>query len=166
MLRKLLCFLNIIIVIFSRVNELPSSLPKIDFAGLKKQMPGYASILDSLQKQYEAIKIPKGIVPEEYKKQIDEFVSFNDARIKIHNERSAIGAEEAKKVEERWAKAPPIEHFDRQMFPEYFPQLYYDLRTQERIPDLCKMGINQTTVVQERTVDYKVLRRPDKIDEH
>uniref|UniRef100_A0A0K0G2Y7 ATP synthase subunit d, mitochondrial n=1 Tax=Strongyloides venezuelensis TaxID=75913 RepID=A0A0K0G2Y7_STRVS len=148
------------------VNELPSELPKIDFAALKKKMPGYASVLDSLQKQYEGLKIPKGTVPEEYKKQIAEFVAFNEARIKIHNEKTAVGAEEAKKVEERWSKAPPIEHFDRQMFPEYFPQLYPDLRTQERLPDPLNLGINEEGKPQKRFKNYRVLKREDKVDDH
>uniref|UniRef100_A0A0N5CGQ4 ATP synthase subunit d, mitochondrial n=1 Tax=Strongyloides papillosus TaxID=174720 RepID=A0A0N5CGQ4_STREA len=148
------------------VNELPSELPKIDFAALKKEMPGYASILDSLQKQYEGIKIPKGTVPEEYKKQITEFVAFNEARIKIHNEKTAIGAEEAKKVEERWAKAPPVEHFDRQMFPEYFPQIFADLRTQERLPDPINLGINEDDIAHKRYKNFNVLKREDKLDDH
>ncbi|CEF66752.1 ATPase, F0 complex, subunit D, mitochondrial family-containing protein [Strongyloides ratti] len=148
------------------VNELPATLPKIDFTDLKKKMPGYASILDSLQKQYETIKIPKGTIPEEYNKQINEFTAFNEARIKIHNEKTAIGSEEAKKVEDKWSKAPPVEHFDRQMFPEYFPQIFYDLRVDKRLPDPCNLGINNEPSIQTRFRDYKVLTRPDKVEDH
>uniref|UniRef100_A0A0N4ZND0 ATP synthase subunit d, mitochondrial n=1 Tax=Parastrongyloides trichosuri TaxID=131310 RepID=A0A0N4ZND0_PARTI len=148
------------------VNELPSALPKIDFAGLKKQMPEYASVLDSLQKQYEGLKIPRGTIPEGHKKQIQEFVAYNEARIKFHEQKTAVGAEEAKKVEDKWANAPPVEHFDRQMFVEYFPQLFYDLRYENRFPDPCNIGLNEQPQIEQRFKNYQVLRRPDKVDDH
>ena len=118
---------------FFSVNQLPADLPKIDFAALKKQLPAHASLLDSLQKQYEAISIPYGSIPEEYNKEVAKWNEYNEARIKLHELKTVDGAAEAKKVEEKWAKAPPVEHFDRQHFVEYFPQLFYDLRYQKRI---------------------------------
>lgn len=69
-------------------------------------------------------------------------------RIKLHKLKTADGVVEAKKVvcfnnfmlgfnlvfkEEKWAKAPPIEHFSREHFVEYFPQLFVDYRYQEHI---------------------------------
>ncbi|KAK0403251.1 hypothetical protein QR680_016811 [Steinernema hermaphroditum] len=148
------------------VNQLPADLPKYDFAALKKEMPGHAAVLDSLQKQYNAIKIPYGAIPSSYIKEIDEWIKYNDARISLHNDKTADGAVEAQKVEEKWAKAPPVEHFDRQHFAEYFPHLFYDLRYQERIPDPCNIGLNETPQLKERFSDYKVLRRADKVDDH
>uniref|UniRef100_A0AC34PUS8 ATP synthase subunit d, mitochondrial n=1 Tax=Panagrolaimus sp. JU765 TaxID=591449 RepID=A0AC34PUS8_9BILA len=148
------------------VNQLPADLPKVDFAALKSQMPAHASLLDSLQKQYEAIKIPYGTIPEEFNKEISKWIEYNEARIKLHELKTADGAVEAKKIEEKWAKAPPVEHFDRQHFVEYFPQLFYDLRYQKRIPDPCNVGLNETDQLEARFKDYKVLRRADKVDDH
>ena len=65
---------------------------------------------------------------------------FQEERIKLHSLKTADGAEEAKKVEEKWSKAPPVEHFDRQHFVEYFPQLFYDLRYQKRIRKCSRAG--------------------------
>ncbi|KAK0393166.1 hypothetical protein QR680_000084 [Steinernema hermaphroditum] len=148
------------------VNQLPAELPKYDFAALKKEMPAHAAVLDSLQKQYEAIKIPYGTIPDSYVKEIDEWVKYNEARISLHHDKTVDGAVEAQKVEEKWAKAPPVEHFDRQHFAEYFPHLFYDLRYQERFPDPCNIGLNETPQIKERFSDYKVLRRADKVDDH
>lgn len=39
---------------------------QVDFAALKKALPTHAATIDSLQKQYEAVKIPYGEVPKEY----------------------------------------------------------------------------------------------------
>jgi|UniRef100_A0AC35FTV1 hypothetical protein len=150
----------------AQVNQLPSDLPKIDFAALKKQLPAHSAILDSLQKQYETLSIPYGQIPEQFNKEIEKWVEYNNARIKFHELKTADGAIEAKKVEEKWAKAPPVEHFDRQHFAEYFPQIFYDLRYQKRIPDPCNVGINDTDQLEARFKDYKVLRRADKVDDH
>lgn len=56
---------------------MPAELPKIDFAALKKQLPAQASILESLQKQYEAISIPYGSIPEKYNAEISKWSQFN-----------------------------------------------------------------------------------------
>uniref|UniRef100_A0AC35U0R1 PDZ domain-containing protein n=1 Tax=Rhabditophanes sp. KR3021 TaxID=114890 RepID=A0AC35U0R1_9BILA len=61
-------------------------------------------------------------------KQTSAWSDYNDRRIRFQYLKHAAGVKEASKVEEKWAKAPPVEHFDRQMFVEYFPQLFYDLR--------------------------------------
>uniref|UniRef100_A0AC34GWS4 ATP synthase subunit d, mitochondrial n=1 Tax=Panagrolaimus sp. ES5 TaxID=591445 RepID=A0AC34GWS4_9BILA len=150
----------------AQVNQLPNDLPKIDFAALKKQLPAHSAILDSLQKQYETLSIPYGQIPEQFNKEIEKWVEYNNARIKLHELKTADGAVEAKKVEEKWAKAPPVEHFDRQHFAEYFPQIFYDLRYQKRIPDPCNVGLNDTDQLEARFKDYKVLRRADKVDDH
>ncbi|KAI6219524.1 ATP synthase subunit d, mitochondrial [Aphelenchoides fujianensis] len=151
----------------AQVNQLPADLPKVDFAALKKQMPAHANVLDSLQKQYEALKIPYGEVPAALNAEIEKWAKYNEARIKLHALKTADGAEEAKKVEQKWAKAPPVEHMDRQAFVEFFPQLFYDLRYQKRIPDPCQLGINENFhLLEYRFKDYKVLRRPDKVDDH
>ncbi|VDK59897.1 unnamed protein product [Cylicostephanus goldi] len=114
------------------VDQLPSDIPKVDFAALKKQLPAHAAILDSLQKQLEAIKIPYGEIPKAYLQEIDHWTEYNNERVKLHEMKVADGLEQAKKVEDKWAKAPPVEHFDRQHFAEYFPQEFYDLRYQNR----------------------------------
>uniref|UniRef100_A0A914Z3J4 ATP synthase subunit d, mitochondrial n=1 Tax=Panagrolaimus superbus TaxID=310955 RepID=A0A914Z3J4_9BILA len=150
----------------AQVNQLPNDLPKIDFAALKKQLPAHSAILDSLQKQYETLSIPYGQIPEQFNKEIEKWVEYNNARIKLHELKTADGAVAAKKVEEKWAKAPPVEHFDRQHFAEYFPQIFYDLRYQKRIPDPCNVGLNDTDQLEARFKDYKVLRRADKVDDH
>lgn len=125
---------------------------QVDFAALKKEMPAHAAILDSLQKQYEALKIPYGEVPAEFAKvdmkrrrwlhrdelqEVEKWSEYNNARIQFHEQKVADGLEEAKKVEEKWAKAPPVEHFNRQHFAEYFPQEFYDLRYQNRSEFKC-----------------------------
>lgn len=155
----------------SAVSQLPADLPKIDFAALKKALPAHSAVLDSLQKQYESVKIPYGEVPAEYLKEVDQWVDYNNARIKLHEVKVADGLQEAKKVitfiskrflifffqvEEKWAKAPPVEHFDRQHFVEYFPAHFYDLRYQNRIPDPCNIGLNETPEIENRFKDYKV----------
>jgi hypothetical protein len=150
----------------AQVNQLPNDLPKVDFAALKKQLPAHSAILDSLQKQYESMSIPYGTIPEQFNKEIEKWIEYNNARIKLHEMKTADGALEAKKVEEKWAKAPPVEHFDRQHFAEYFPQIFYDLRYQKRIPDPCNVGLNDTDQLEARFKDYKVLRRADKVDDH
>jgi hypothetical protein len=150
----------------AQVNTLPADLPKVDFAALKKQMPAHSSLLDQLQKQYEAIQIPYGTVPEKFSVEIDKWQKFNELRIKLHEAKTTDGAAEAKRVEEKWEKAPPIEHFDRQHFPEYFPHLFCDYRYERRIPDPCNVGLNETEELYTRFSDYKVLRRADKVDDH
>ncbi|CAJ0576966.1 unnamed protein product, partial [Mesorhabditis spiculigera] len=150
----------------AQVDQLPADLPKIDFAALKKTLPAHAATIDALQKQYEAIKIPYGEVPKQHLEEIKQWEEFNNARIKLHQLKVADGIEQAKKVEAKWAAAPPVEHFDRQHFSEYFPQHFYDLRYQERIPDPCGIGLNETDAFEKRFSDYKVLRRPDKVDDH
>ncbi|PIO58377.1 hypothetical protein TELCIR_20189, partial [Teladorsagia circumcincta] len=50
----------------SAVSQLPADLPQVDFNALKKTMPAHAAILDSLQKQFDAIKIPYGEIPKQY----------------------------------------------------------------------------------------------------
>ncbi|CAJ0960658.1 unnamed protein product, partial [Mesorhabditis belari] len=150
----------------AQVDQLPADLPKVDFAALKKALPTHAATIDSLQKQYEAVKIPYGEVPKEYLDEIKQWQEYNETRIRLHEMKVADGLEQAKKVEAKWKSAPPVEHFDRQHFAEYFPQHFYDLRYQERIPDPCSIGLNETDAFQQRFSDYKVLRRPDKVDDH
>lgn len=41
---------------------------QFDFAALKKAMPTHSALIDSLQKQYEAVKIPYGEIPVEHNK--------------------------------------------------------------------------------------------------
>uniref|UniRef100_A0A915BDD6 ATP synthase subunit d, mitochondrial n=1 Tax=Parascaris univalens TaxID=6257 RepID=A0A915BDD6_PARUN len=151
---------------FGLVVTLPADLPKYDFEALKKQMPAHTAVLDSLQKQYESLKIPFGEIPGAHLKEIDEWMDYNNERIKLHEMKAADGAVEAQKVEEKWARAPPVEHFSREHFVEYFPQQFYDLRYQDRVPDPCNLGLNDTDIIQQRFKDYKVLRRPDKEDSH
>jgi seryl-tRNA synthetase len=153
-------------VFSAQVNQSSADLPKIDFAALKKQMPTHSSTLDALQKQYEALKIPYGEIPAALNSEIEKWNKYNEARIKLHKLKVAAGAEEAKKVEQKWAKAPPVEHFSREHFVEYFPQLFNDWRYQERIPDPCELGYNDRAMLESRFKDYKVLRRPDKVDAH
>lgn len=43
-----------------------NGLLEVDFAALKKAMPAHSAVLDSLQKQYESVKIPYGEVPKEF----------------------------------------------------------------------------------------------------
>ncbi|GMR63297.1 hypothetical protein PMAYCL1PPCAC_33492, partial [Pristionchus mayeri] len=103
------------------VAQLPADLPKFDFAALKKAMPTHAALIDSLQKQYEAVKIPYGEIPAEHNKEIDAWLAFNKERVELHEMKVADGIEEAKKVEAKWSSAPPVEHFDRQHFPSTSP---------------------------------------------
>jgi hypothetical protein len=60
-----------------RVNQLPADLPKIDFAALKKQMPTHATTLDSLQKQYETLKVPYGEVPAPLLAEVEKWTKYN-----------------------------------------------------------------------------------------
>ncbi|CAD5212328.1 unnamed protein product [Bursaphelenchus xylophilus] len=148
------------------VNQLPADLPKVDFAQLKKELPDHVAVLDSLQKQFEAIKIPYGEVPKELNAEVDKWVKFNDARVKLNNLKAADGAEEAKKKEEKWASAPPVEQMAREHFVQYFPKHFTDYRYQKRIPDPTGVGFNESEAIETRFRDYKVLRRPDKVDDH
>ncbi|GMT10261.1 hypothetical protein PFISCL1PPCAC_1558, partial [Pristionchus fissidentatus] len=150
----------------SAVAQLPAELPKFDFAALKKAMPTHSALIDSLQKQYEAVKIPYGEVPSAHNKEIDSWLNYNKERVELHEMKVADGIEEAKKVEAKWSAAPPVEHFDRQHFSEYFPQHFYDLRYQARVPDPCNIGLNDSNELEKRFADYKVLRRADKVDDH
>ena len=65
-----------------RVNQLPAELPKVDFAALKKQLPAQASIIDSLQKQYEAVKVPYGAIPEQNAKEISKWQEFHVSQVR------------------------------------------------------------------------------------
>ena len=148
------------------VDQLPGELPKFDFAALKKQLPTHAAVIEALQKQYEAIKIPYGDLPSEYNKEIEDWSAFNKERVALHEIKVKDGIETAQKVEAKWSAAPPVEHFDRQHFVEYFPQHFYDLRYQARVPDPCNIGLNESKELETRFKDYKVLRRADKVDDH
>uniref|UniRef100_A0A914C5P7 ATP synthase subunit d, mitochondrial n=1 Tax=Acrobeloides nanus TaxID=290746 RepID=A0A914C5P7_9BILA len=114
----------------TQVNSLPSDLPKVDFEELKKQLPAHVSLLDSLKKQVDAIKIPYGEVPKEYNKGVEEWSEYNNTLMKVIDDQTELGATWCKKIEERWAKAPPVEHWNRNHYVEYMPFVYqyYDAR--------------------------------------
>uniref|UniRef100_A0A915DNE8 ATP synthase subunit d, mitochondrial n=1 Tax=Ditylenchus dipsaci TaxID=166011 RepID=A0A915DNE8_9BILA len=153
----------------AQINQLPSDLPKVNFAALKKQLPAQAALLDGLQKQYESITIPYGTIPENFNSEITKWSQFNETRSKLHEVKSADGAIEATKLEEKWSKAPPLEHFNRQHYPEYFPHLYRDYRVpMEYQIDLLQLGLNTEEIkaISARFKDYKLPRDPSKIDMH
>ncbi|MCP9261308.1 BMA-ATP-5 [Dirofilaria immitis] len=83
----------------STVMSKPAELPKYDFAKLKKQMPEHAAVLDKLQKQYEAIKIPFHTVPEQFIK-----------------------------IKAKYENMPPIEHFRPEHYAKFFPEVHRDVR--------------------------------------
>jgi hypothetical protein len=59
------------------VSQLPAELPKVDWAGLKAKLGDQAPLLTELQKQYDAIKIDFGGVPDKLTKEIDEWTLYN-----------------------------------------------------------------------------------------
>ncbi|KAI1702667.1 ATP synthase D chain, mitochondrial (ATP5H) domain-containing protein [Ditylenchus destructor] len=149
----------------AQVNLLPGELPKVNFAELKKQMPSHAAVLDSLQKQYEKINIPYGTIPEQYNADAGKWAQYNDTRMKLQAAKAADGAVEAKKLEDKWAKAPPVEQFTRQDWPKYFPERFYDLRDTDPISiDPMEVGFNTPEARAKMAYlhgDYKVRRDPD-----
>jgi len=153
----------------AQVNQYGNELPKVDFAALKKRLPAHSATLDALQKQYESLSIPYGSVPEELSKEVDKWVKYNEVRNKLNSMKADDGALEAKKEEDKWAKAPPVEHFtSKQQFVDYFGGLYrfYDLRFQNRLPDYWCLGANEKEFVDEmvrRFGNYDVKTKLDRI---
>lgn len=141
----------------SQVSQLPADLPKIDFDGLKKRMPRHETLLDSLKKQYDSIAISYGSIPDTHNKEIEDWVKYNDLRSKFQEQKLADGAIEANRVEEKWAKAPPFEHMTKehgvQYFSKYFPNRFYDLRTDHHrlFDSLGVYGLN-TEEAKKRTI--------------
>jgi len=110
------------------VQQLPPEPPKVDFAALKKSYPAHSAVLDSLQKQYDSIKVPYPASPSEHLREIELWNEYNKARTDLHAAKTNEGDAEAKKIESRWAKAPPIEHMTLYHLIEYFPLRYADCR--------------------------------------
>jgi hypothetical protein len=94
------------------VQQLPPEPPKVDFAALKKNYPAHASVLDSLQKQYDSIKVPYPASPPEYLREIEMWNEYNvcsacrnkceldlqKARTDLHAAKTEEGDKEAKKI--------------------------------------------------------------------
>ncbi|KAL3081046.1 hypothetical protein niasHS_000629 [Heterodera schachtii] len=138
----------------AEVVQHQADLPKVDWATLKKQMPENSTVLDSLQKQWEALSIPYGTIPDNLKKQIDQWVKFNEARVKFHELKTADGLVEMKKIEDKWAKMPPVEQLWRDQLVQYFPHKHQDLRYLNEYYDPWGIGVNDTNW-RERFKDFQ-----------
>ncbi|VDN21546.1 unnamed protein product [Gongylonema pulchrum] len=132
----------------SEVMSKPASLPKYDFAKLKKQMPEHAAVLDSLQRQYETLQIPLGTIPDKFIKagfkifffllflwkltqymlEIDNFLKYVDTKVDLLDRKLVDAAEDEKKVKAKYENMPPIEHFHRDHYAQYFPEVHRDVR--------------------------------------
>uniref|UniRef100_A0A915NA88 ATP synthase subunit d, mitochondrial n=3 Tax=Meloidogyne TaxID=189290 RepID=A0A915NA88_9BILA len=94
----------------AEVVQREQDLPKVDWAELKKQMPEQSAALDTLKKQWESLNIAYGTIPENFQKEIDKWIQYNQARLQFTEQKIKDGLDRVKKVEEKWAKAPPVEH--------------------------------------------------------
>lgn len=109
----------------SEIVQHKADLPKVDWAALKKQMPDQSAALDTLQKQWESLSIPYGNIPDNLVKEIGKWTEYNKVRMDLHDQKTKDGLERMKKVEEKWAKAPPVEHmYEHMHYPIYFPHEY------------------------------------------
>uniref|UniRef100_A0A914IAV5 ATP synthase subunit d, mitochondrial n=1 Tax=Globodera rostochiensis TaxID=31243 RepID=A0A914IAV5_GLORO len=109
---------------------------------------------DVPKKQWEALNIPYGAVPDNLKKQIDQWVQYNDARIKFHDLKTVDGLEEMKKIEDKWAKMPPVEQLWRDQLVQFFPHEHQDLRYLNEYYDPYHWGLNDSNW-RERFKDFK-----------
>jgi len=88
-------------------------------------MPEQSAALDTLKKQWESLNIAYGTIPENFQKEIDKWIQYNvlffllnsikiyyfkQARLQFTEQKIKDGLDRVKKVEEKWAKAPPVEH--------------------------------------------------------
>ncbi|OZC10077.1 hypothetical protein X798_02926 [Onchocerca flexuosa] len=112
----------------STVMSKAAELPKYDFAKLKKRMPEHAAVLDKLQKQYEAIKIPFHTIPEQFVKEIDDYLKYVNTKVDFLNRKLADAAEDEKKVKAKYENMPPIEHFRQEHYAKFFPEVHRDVR--------------------------------------
>ncbi|VDM96370.1 unnamed protein product [Thelazia callipaeda] len=111
-------------VVMSKLAE----LPKYDFAKLKEQMPEHRAVLNNLQKQYEALKVPFGTVPERLTQEIDQFLKYINAKMDFLSRKLLDAVEDEKKVKAKYENMPPIEHFRQEHFAKFFPEVHRDVR--------------------------------------
>jgi len=156
----------------SIISQLPSDLPKVDWADVKKKLgPSHSSVLETLQKQYEAISIPYGTIPDKMTKEIEDWTKYNNARGTYQQKKLNDEAIYKQKVEEKWGKAPPIEHMDDEQYVAFFekhlPDHPPDLRTNHHyIIDPLHFGYNYKPEWKEdilwRTKHYRDRKRYNK----
>jgi F-type H+-transporting ATPase subunit d len=109
----------------AEITQREADPPKVDWAELKKQMPEQSAALDTLKKQWESMSISYGSVPENFQKEIDKWIQYNQARLQFTEQKIKDGLERVKKVEAKWAKAPPVEHmYINQHHITFFPHEY------------------------------------------
>jgi len=106
-----------------RVNANPAEPPKLDFSAYKNKVP-VAGLVESLQKQYEAFKVPypsENVTPkineEEQRsaKEVQEFIVGSNQRIKEYQQKLA-----------KWDSVMPYEQMTMEDFYEAHPELAID----------------------------------------
>jgi len=105
-----------------KIQDLPETLPKLDFAEYKAKLPGLSSMVSEFEKQYQALEVPypkdtqniKEALKKEEVAVREKSASYIESETKhIHSLQTML-----KKID----SVPPPEKMTRQMFNHYFPE--------------------------------------------
>uniref|UniRef100_A0A914E5L1 Uncharacterized protein n=1 Tax=Acrobeloides nanus TaxID=290746 RepID=A0A914E5L1_9BILA len=155
--------LKLSIVGFNRyVSQISLSIKPEDFEKFKNSSNAQFSILlqDLVEK---SLTSHKTAIQQTIKEDLRKWAAYNDALIKIVQEQKAMGMTWCKKLDDKWAKAPPIEHWNKEHYQEYLPYVYEycdpKRETEPRLPQSLHFYINKP----HRKILHEIRHRDGKL---